>query len=283
MGMGGVTVKDEPRGKSGGYDGKISIARERLDRGGYDSRGRYFGVGAPLFRASNASGSIDFMLRAKDRAAAIAKVREDYPVAKIAGSKTPKAAPPGPASGFGKEKSAADIRARIKWESWAETKARSEGHNAHADGHALTRAGYEDNLALLKGGAKARATAERLARGAIGAIRGVREMKGLSKPYGDQRGVAPGRYLDVHGREVAGQIYSSAGAAWQFHQVGSGTDPVTCPERHWRQVEHLASVPVHVLGRRKIDGADVIVFRQARADDQQSGVFAQTALSVRKG
>lgn len=57
-----------------------------------------------------------------------------------------KRAPPGPASGFGKEKTTADIRARIRWERWAEARARREHHNAIADGHALTRVAYEEEL-----------------------------------------------------------------------------------------------------------------------------------------
>lgn len=32
------------------FTGKISVKRERLDRGGYGPDGRYWGVGAPLFR-----------------------------------------------------------------------------------------------------------------------------------------------------------------------------------------------------------------------------------------
>jgi hypothetical protein len=32
---------------------KLSVERVRLDRGGYDSRGRYWGVGTPLYRVTS--------------------------------------------------------------------------------------------------------------------------------------------------------------------------------------------------------------------------------------
>jgi hypothetical protein len=55
-------------------------------------------------------------------------------------------APPGPASGFGKEKTLADIRARIRWERWAELRARHSGHEPIATGHQLARIAYEGLL-----------------------------------------------------------------------------------------------------------------------------------------
>jgi hypothetical protein len=65
---------------------------------------------------------------------------------------TPKKAPAGPASGFGKEKTAADIRARIAWETWAANEQRRIGHEALAVGHDLTRQAYVE--ALSRHGAK---------------------------------------------------------------------------------------------------------------------------------
>jgi hypothetical protein len=61
-------------------------------------------------------------------------------------------APAGPASGFGRETSAADLTARIKWEMWAEGLHRSIGHNAHAMGHALAARAFTDRLSKLTSG-----------------------------------------------------------------------------------------------------------------------------------
>ena len=61
-------------------------------------------------------------------------------------------APKGPTSGFGKERTEADYRARIAWESWAEGKARSEGHNANADSHALSLKAYKAEMRKKFGG-----------------------------------------------------------------------------------------------------------------------------------
>lgn len=55
-------------------------------------------------------------------------------------------APPGPPSGFGKEKTHEDIEARIAWDRWAAAKAREEGHEALAQGHDLSRVAYEKLL-----------------------------------------------------------------------------------------------------------------------------------------
>jgi hypothetical protein len=52
-------------------------------------------------------------------------------------------APPGPRSGFGKERTAADYRARIEWETWAARKQRSLKHEALAQAHDLARKAYE--------------------------------------------------------------------------------------------------------------------------------------------
>lgn len=64
----------EPRPKF-----KIYLERVKLDRGGYDSRGRYWGVGAPLYRYSDDSGAIDGYVRASSRADAKERVRYQSP------------------------------------------------------------------------------------------------------------------------------------------------------------------------------------------------------------
>jgi hypothetical protein len=55
-------------------------------------------------------------------------------------------APSGPASGFGREKTEADYRARIAWESWAAQTARQRGQEGIAQGHDLARKDYEKKL-----------------------------------------------------------------------------------------------------------------------------------------
>jgi hypothetical protein len=60
-----------------------------------------------------------------------------------------KKAPAGPASGFGKEKTVADFRARIAWEKWAAQEQRREGHEALAQGHDLARQAYAERLAAM--------------------------------------------------------------------------------------------------------------------------------------
>lgn len=60
---------------------KIMLSRERLNSGGYDSGGRYFGQGEPLFSFSNDSSS--GYVRASSRAAAKAKLRAKCPGARF--------------------------------------------------------------------------------------------------------------------------------------------------------------------------------------------------------
>ncbi len=64
----------------------------------------------------------------------------------------PPGAPPGPASGFGHETTAADMRARIEWERWAAREQRNSGHEALAMGHDLARVAYEELLRTKFGG-----------------------------------------------------------------------------------------------------------------------------------
>jgi hypothetical protein len=55
----------------------------RLDSGGYDKNGTYFGSGAPLYWCSNEELTVDFMIRAEDRECARAAVLQEYPKAKV--------------------------------------------------------------------------------------------------------------------------------------------------------------------------------------------------------
>jgi hypothetical protein len=56
------------------FAGKVRLARVRLDSGGYDSGGAYWGTGVPLWRAecdyTDGSESVDYFLRAADRESA---------------------------------------------------------------------------------------------------------------------------------------------------------------------------------------------------------------------
>lgn len=67
-------------------------------------------------------------------------------------AKKKKKAPPGPASGFGKEETQDDYRKRIAWEEWAENEARAEGKQADASGHALARQSYTFSMRRKFGG-----------------------------------------------------------------------------------------------------------------------------------
>jgi hypothetical protein len=55
---------------------KWTLQRVRIDRGGYDSGGAYWGIGQPLFWAND--GESDVYFRARNRAAAKAHVRATW-------------------------------------------------------------------------------------------------------------------------------------------------------------------------------------------------------------
>ena len=58
--------------RSIGVHGKVRLARVRIDSGGYDPGGAYWGIGQPLWCAWNDEGEVYF--RASDREAAKAKL-----------------------------------------------------------------------------------------------------------------------------------------------------------------------------------------------------------------
>lgn len=62
---------------------RLTLRHVRLNGGDYDSNGTYFGFGPRLYWCASDDGEIDFMLRAKDRDAAKASVRGDYPNARF--------------------------------------------------------------------------------------------------------------------------------------------------------------------------------------------------------
>lgn len=61
----------------------IAVLRVTLDRGGYDKRGRYFGIGEPLWSFESDDGESHGHIRAKDKAAAKAEVKAKYPTARV--------------------------------------------------------------------------------------------------------------------------------------------------------------------------------------------------------
>lgn len=65
---------------------KFHLELVRIDAGGYDSGGAYWGLGQPLFTAWDdvtAGNRVDLFLRSTDRETAKAKIRETYPAAKF--------------------------------------------------------------------------------------------------------------------------------------------------------------------------------------------------------
>lgn len=57
--------------------GKVYVERVRLNSGGYDSSGRYFGTGAPLYSYSDDNANFHGYVRANSREEAKARVREE--------------------------------------------------------------------------------------------------------------------------------------------------------------------------------------------------------------
>jgi hypothetical protein len=64
-----------------GFNGRLYLRRIRLDSGGYDQLGTYFGSGLPLYWVASADNSVDYMLRAETRASAKRQVWAEYPAA----------------------------------------------------------------------------------------------------------------------------------------------------------------------------------------------------------
>ncbi len=62
---------------------KFILRQIRIDSGGYDSNGTYFGIGNPIYWCANEEYEVDFVLRAYNREQAKAEVREQYPNARF--------------------------------------------------------------------------------------------------------------------------------------------------------------------------------------------------------
>jgi hypothetical protein len=66
------------------WSGKLYLSKIRLDSGGYDKNGTYFGIGPPsLYWYVSEDNLIDAMIRANDREAAKKKILEIYKNAKF--------------------------------------------------------------------------------------------------------------------------------------------------------------------------------------------------------
>ncbi len=65
------------------YSGVLFLQYVRLNSGGYDKNGTYFGHGSRLYWCANETGTIDFMLRASDRADAREQLLKEFPKAKV--------------------------------------------------------------------------------------------------------------------------------------------------------------------------------------------------------
>ncbi len=61
---------------------KFHMVRVRLNNGGYNSNGRYFGIGTPLYYYYSDDNPLDGYVRGSDRETAKKRIREGYPAHK---------------------------------------------------------------------------------------------------------------------------------------------------------------------------------------------------------
>ena len=67
-------------------EGKMTLQKVRINGGGYDRNGTYFGVGGePLYWFADAGGNVDGVLRASSRAVAKVLVRALFPETELRG------------------------------------------------------------------------------------------------------------------------------------------------------------------------------------------------------
>lgn len=62
---------------------RVRVSRVRLDAGGYDPNGTYFGIGQSLYWIRTDGGEVDFVVRAHDRDYAKAEARNRIPMARF--------------------------------------------------------------------------------------------------------------------------------------------------------------------------------------------------------
>lgn len=83
----GAPMGRAERGSDPGEE-KWTLQRVRLDSGGYDTGGAYWGIGEPLYWAS--AGDVDRYVRASDREIAKTRIRKEFPEAFFVKSKRSK-------------------------------------------------------------------------------------------------------------------------------------------------------------------------------------------------
>lgn len=66
-----------------GFKGRLFYSKIRLNKGGYDSLGTYFGVGVPLYWVHSEDCTIDFVIRASSRQQARRIILMRYPDANV--------------------------------------------------------------------------------------------------------------------------------------------------------------------------------------------------------
>jgi hypothetical protein len=66
-----------------GYSGPIYIRKVAINRQGYDSQGRYWGTGKPLFEVSSEGEGPELHLRADSRDEVKREMKRRYPHARI--------------------------------------------------------------------------------------------------------------------------------------------------------------------------------------------------------
>lgn len=86
--MGRPTIKGERT-----YAGRLYVRRIRLNDGGYDANGTYFGHGDPLWWVVSPDYTIDRVYREKNRLELVEQLAADYPWARFYGRQTPLAGP----------------------------------------------------------------------------------------------------------------------------------------------------------------------------------------------
>jgi hypothetical protein len=79
----GAPMGRADHGISDGEPVKLSLRHIRLNGGGYDAGGAYWGLGPRLYWAGSDDGFVDRFFRARNREAAKAHLRLEFPDAKF--------------------------------------------------------------------------------------------------------------------------------------------------------------------------------------------------------
>ena len=79
----GAPMGRASRGEPGTVGAKFNLSRVRLDRGGYDETGAYWGLGQALWTYCDGAGRIEGFLRSPDRGTAKEAIRAIHPGARF--------------------------------------------------------------------------------------------------------------------------------------------------------------------------------------------------------